>query len=41
MVRYKVKPERVEENEELVRAVHDELLRTRPAGTRRGRGRYE
>ena len=34
MVRYKVKPERVEENEELVRAVYDELGRTEPAGLR-------
>jgi hypothetical protein len=32
MVRYKVKPERVEENEELVRAVYDELARVAPAG---------
>src|SRR5215211_3813612 len=34
MVRYRVKPERVEENEALVRAVYDELGRTRPAGLR-------
>jgi hypothetical protein len=34
MVRYKVKPERVAENEELVRAVYDELQRTEPAGFR-------
>jgi hypothetical protein len=34
MVRYKVKPERVEENEELVRAVYDEPRRTEPAGLR-------
>jgi hypothetical protein len=34
MVRYKVKPERVAENEELVRAVYDELHRTRPEGIR-------
>jgi hypothetical protein len=34
LVRYKVKPERVEENEELVRAVYDELHRTEPAGLR-------
>jgi hypothetical protein len=34
MVRYRVKPERVEENEELVRAVYDELRRTKPAGLR-------
>jgi hypothetical protein len=34
MVRYKVKPERVEENEELVRAVYEEIHRTEPAGLR-------
>ena len=34
MVRYKVKPERVEENEELVRAVYDELRSAAPAGLR-------
>lgn len=34
MVRYRVKPERVEENEALVRAVYDELARARPAGLR-------
>lgn len=34
MVRYKVKPDRVEENEALVRAVYDELDRTAPAGLR-------
>ena len=34
MIRYKVKPERVEENEELVRAVYEELRRTEPAGLR-------
>jgi quinol monooxygenase YgiN len=34
MVRYKVKPGRVEENEELVRAVYDEIRRTDPAGLR-------
>ena len=34
MVRYRVKPERVEENEALVRAVYEELGRTRPAGLR-------
>jgi hypothetical protein len=32
MVRYKVKPDRAEENEALVRAVYDELQRTAPAG---------
>ena len=30
MVRYRLKPERVEENEVLVRAVYEELSRTRP-----------
>jgi hypothetical protein len=34
MVRYKVKPEAVAENEELVRAVYEELQRTQPAGMR-------
>jgi hypothetical protein len=34
MVRYKVKPDRVAENEELVRAVYAELHRTEPAGLR-------
>jgi hypothetical protein len=34
MVRYTVKPDRVEENEALVRAVYDELHRTAPAGLR-------
>jgi hypothetical protein len=34
MVRYKVKPERVQENEELVRAVYEELHRAEPAGLR-------
>ncbi len=32
IVRYKVKPERVEENEELVRAVYAELHERRPDG---------
>jgi hypothetical protein len=32
MVRYKVKPDRAAENEELVRAVYEELQRTQPAG---------
>jgi hypothetical protein len=32
MVRYKVKPERVEENEALVRAVYAELRSTEPDG---------
>jgi hypothetical protein len=34
MVRYKVKPDRAEENEALIRAVYDELAQTRPAGFR-------
>ncbi len=34
MVRYKVKPDRTAENEELVRAVYEELQRTQPAGLR-------
>jgi hypothetical protein len=34
LVRYKVKPDRAAENEELVRAVYDELRRTEPAGLR-------
>jgi hypothetical protein len=34
MVRYKVKPDRAAENEQLVRAVYDELHRTQPAGLR-------
>ena len=34
MVRYRVKPAHVAENEELVRAVYDELHRTQPGGLR-------
>ena len=34
MVRYTVKPDRVAENEELVRAVYDELAATAPPGLR-------
>jgi quinol monooxygenase YgiN len=34
MVRYKVKPERADENEQLVRAVYEELEHTTPAGLR-------
>ena len=34
MVRYKVKPDRVAENEALVRAVYEELAATRPPGLR-------
>jgi hypothetical protein len=32
IVRYKVKPDRVQENETLVRAVYDELRRSEPEG---------
>lgn len=32
MVRYKVKPERAQENEQLIRAVYEELQATVPAG---------
>lgn len=34
MVRYRVKPSRAAENEELVRAVYEELHRTQPPGFR-------
>jgi hypothetical protein len=34
MVRYKVKPEHAAENEQLVRAVYDELERSQPSGFR-------
>lgn len=34
MIRYKVKPERAQENEQLIRAVYEELARTAPAGLR-------
>jgi hypothetical protein len=34
MVRYKVKPERVQENEQLIRAVYEELQSTIPVGLR-------
>ena len=34
MVRYRVHPDRVAENEQLVRAVYDELAATRPEGLR-------
>jgi Antibiotic biosynthesis monooxygenase len=34
MVRYKVKPDRAAENEQLVRAVYEELRRTEPEGLR-------
>jgi hypothetical protein len=36
MVSYRVKPDRVDENEELVRAVYDELRSSRPDGLRYG-----
>jgi hypothetical protein len=36
IVRYKVKPERVAEHEVLIRAVFEELTRTRPEGFRYG-----
>jgi hypothetical protein len=41
MVRYKVKPDRVEENEALVRAVYDELARLAPEGLRYATFRLE
>ena len=34
MVRYKVKPDRAAENEELIRAVYEELADTKPSGFR-------
>jgi hypothetical protein len=34
MVRYKVKPEHVAENEQLVRAVYEELAQSKPDGLR-------
>jgi hypothetical protein len=34
MVRYKVKPERAEQNEQLIRGVYEELERTAPADLR-------
>jgi hypothetical protein len=34
IIRYKVKPDRVSENEKLVRAVYEELHQARPAGFR-------
>ena len=34
IVRYKIKPDQAARNEELVRAVYDELDRTKPAGLR-------
>jgi hypothetical protein len=41
MVRYKVKPERAAENEQLVRAVYEELHRRRPDGLRYATFRLE
>jgi hypothetical protein len=41
MVRYKVKPDRVAENEELVEAVYEELARTKPDGLRYATFRLE
>ncbi len=41
MVRYKVKPERVAENEALVRAVYDELADAEPDGIRYATFRLE
>jgi len=34
MIRYRVHPERADENEQLVRAVYEQLRRERPAGIR-------
>ena len=34
IVRYRVKPERADENEELIRAVYEELFETKPEGLR-------
>jgi hypothetical protein len=41
MVRYKVKPDRVAENEALVRAVYEELRRSQPPGLRYATFRLE
>jgi hypothetical protein len=41
MVRYKVKPDRVAENEALVRAVYEELAATEPPGLRYATFRLE
>jgi hypothetical protein len=41
MVRYRVKPDRVAENEQLVRAVYEELARTDPGGFRYATYRLE
>jgi hypothetical protein len=41
IVRYRVKPDRVEENEQLVRDVYDELSRATPAGFHYGTFKLE
>jgi hypothetical protein len=41
MVRYKVKPDRVQENEALVRGVYEELSRAQPSGLRYATFRLE
>jgi hypothetical protein len=41
VVRYKVKPDRVADNEELVRAVYEELHRSQPDGLRYATFRLE
>ena len=41
MVRYKVKPDRASQNEELVRGVYDELRRVAPPGLRYATFRLE
>ena len=41
MVRYKVKPDQVERNEQLVRAVYEELRTTAPVGLRYGTFRLD
>jgi hypothetical protein len=41
IVRYRVKPDRVEENEALVRAVYEELHQTEPEGLRYATFRLE
>jgi hypothetical protein len=37
IVRYQVKPDQVEQNEELVRAVYEEVRRAGPSGSATGR----
>jgi hypothetical protein len=41
MIRYEVKPERAPENEQLIRAVYEELQSTAPAGLRYATFRME